>query len=301
MLRFPHAEEAIRALAARQHGVVSRAQLLSAGVSPDAVDGRLERGQLRPLHRGIYLVGPIAPPRAREMAAHLACGPSAVVSHGSAAAIWGLTPPLDPSAAIDVIVRGGQRRSRRGIRVRRVPTVRAAEVTTIEGIPVTTPPRTLSDLAHSGPPRVLERALAEAYALRLVTPEGLRKLLTREKGRKGSCALRSFLGGSAPAWTRSEAEARFLALVRRGRLPEPQANVVVRGYEVDFLWRSERLVVEVDGFAFHSSARSFELDRRRDAVLTGAGLRVVRVTWRQIASEPDAVLVRLAQALAVRP
>ena len=301
MLRFRDADEAIRALAGRQHGVVSRVQLLSAGVSADAVDGRLKRGQLRPLHRGIYLVGPIVPPRAREMAAYLACGPSAVVSHGSAAAIWGLTPAPDPATDVHVIVRRGQRRSRPGIRVHRVPTVRADEVTTLHGIAVTTPLRTLSDMAHSGPRRELERALAEAYTLRLVTREALRKLLTRERGRKGSRALRSFLGDAAPAWTRSEAEGRFLALVRRGRLPEPEANVGIHGYEVDFLWRSERLVVEVDGFAYHSSARSFELDRRRDAVLTGAGLRVARVTWRQIASEPDAVLVRLAQSLAVRP
>jgi len=98
--------------------------------------------------------------------------------------------------------------------------------------------------------------------------------------------------------TRSGAEERFLDLVRRGRLPQPETNVVVRGHEVDFLWRAERLVVEVDGFAFHASRRSFESDRRRDAELAAAGWRVVRVTWRQVVDEPHATLVCVAQALA---
>ena len=111
--------------------------------------------------------------------------------------------------------------------------------------------------------------------------------------------LRALLVGDAsPAFTRSEAEARFLALIRKAQLSEPETNVRVGGYEVDFLWRRERVVVEVDGFAFHSSRRTFENDRRRDRELTARGFNVLRVTWRQVASESEALLVRLTQTLA---
>ena len=111
-------------------------------------------------------------------------------------------------------------------------------------------------------------------------------------------AIRALLAaGAEPAFTRSEAETRFLMLVRKAQLPAPATNVALRGYEVDFLWRAEGLVVEIDGFAFHSSSAAFECDRRRDAVLAAAGLRVLRITWRQISQEPEALLVRLAQAL----
>jgi very-short-patch-repair endonuclease len=124
------------------------------------------------------------------------------------------------------------------------------------------------------------------------------ELLARHPGRPGSPALRALLDrDSDPALTRSEAEARLLTLVRKGRLREPETNVLVCGYEVDFLWRRERLVVEVDGFAFHSSQRAFERDRRRDGRLLTAGYRIMRVTWRQLTEEPEVLLVRLARIL----
>lgn len=300
MSRCPRPDEVIGEIAGRQHGVVARAQLLAAGVGPDVLDRRLGRGQLRPLHRGVYLVGPLMTGHAREMAAILACGPAAVVSHGTAASLWGLLPPQEADAEVDISLRRGHRR-RAGLRIRRVPTLQPGEVTVLDGIPLTTPARTLRDLPYSAPARDVERALAEAYARRLVTPEGMRKLLERRKGVRGSRPLRSFLEGHAPAMTRSEAEERFLYLVRKARLREPEVNVPLAGHEVDFLWRPERLVVEVDGFAYHRSSRAFETDRCRDADLAAAGMRVVRVTWRQIAEEPEALLVRLAQALLTRP
>ncbi len=289
-------EATIMERSARQHGVVARRQLLEAGVAPDAIDRRLKRGRLRRIHRGVYLCGPVMPPNGREMAAVLACGPTAVLSHGSAANLWGLLP-RERGARVEVIDRGGDHR-RPNLRIYHIRTLHDDEVTRRDGIPITTPARTLYDLAGRTPARMLERALAEGFARRLTSAAQLEETLSRHAGRAGAAALRALLEQGSPALTRSEAEERFLALVREGQLDAPEANVLLEGYEVDFLWPKQRLVVEIDGRAFHTAPRAFEGDRRRDAVLAAAGLRVVRVTWHQLVNEPSAVLVRLAQTLA---
>jgi very-short-patch-repair endonuclease len=148
-------------------------------------------------------------------------------------------------------------------------------------------------------PRALEQALAEARARRLVTRGALHAALARAPRRHGSAALRTLLSCEAePALTRSEAEERLLALVRKARLPEPECNVRLAGYEVDFLWRDRRLVVEVDGYAFHSSPAAFERDRLRDGELEDAGYRVRRITWRQLTEDAAGVEQRLRRALA---
>jgi very-short-patch-repair endonuclease len=155
------------------------------------------------------------------------------------------------------------------------------------------------DLAAQVHPRVLEQALAEAQRTGLVDLDEVATALEQNPRARGAPVLRRLLErGEALAFTRSGAEERFLELIGRGGLPAPETNVQVGGMEVDFLWRAERLVVEVDGFAYHSSRKSFEEDRRRDAALAGLGLRTVRVTWRQISREPLPVLVRVAQILA---
>ena len=296
--------ERITAIAAMQHGVVARPQLLEAGLTPRMVQSRVASGQLCPLHRGVYLLGNLRgrlqPPRAREMAAVLACGPGTVVSHRSAAGLWDLLPSPGPLAPleIDVTVGATARPRRPGIRARRCVDLDPGETGVVVGIPVTTPVRTLQDLATVVGAQELNRAAARAERRNLVQREELAALVARRHGRRGVEVLRVALGEGGPMLTRSEAEERFLAMVGNGRLPVPETNVVVGGHEVDFLWRAERLVVEVDGFGFHASRHSFENDRRRDAELTGAGLRVVRITWRQIMREPGATLVRLAQALA---
>lgn len=300
-------EDRIIALAASQHGVVTRAQLLDSGMTPRMVQTRLTRGRLRALHRGVYLLGhlrgELEPERAREMAAVLACGPGAVVSHRSAAFLWELLSR--PSAAadrdVDIWVRAGARRRRAGIRAHRPRHLAADEVTRLQGIAVTAPDRTLRDLSTEIASRALNRAVARAERRKLITEAQLATLVARQKGRPGAPVLRAAMGDEgAPVLTRSEAEERFLALVQRGRLAAPESNVVVAGHEVDFLWRPERLAVEVDGFGFHGSRRSFENDRRRDMDLAGAGFHVIRVTWRQIVREPEPTLVRLSQALARR-
>jgi very-short-patch-repair endonuclease len=264
------------------------------------VDRRAKSGRLKRLHRGVYLMGPIAPPRAREMAAVLACGEGAALSHRSAAACWQLLPPCEDR--VHVLVSGSRPARRAGMQIHRASLVREDDITAHHSIPLTTPARTLYDLAGTASARELERAVAEAFALRLTNKSAVGELVRRHSRRPGAKRLQILLErGSRPALTRSEAEERFLTLIRKTQLRDPEVNIRVEGYEVDFLWRDERLVVEIDGRAFHSSDRTFESDRRRDAVLIGAGLRVMRVTWRQIVEEPEALLVRLALALSAGP
>jgi very-short-patch-repair endonuclease len=296
-------------LAAAQHGVVSRAQLLRAGLPASTIRGRVRARRLKPLHRGVYQVGPIAGPRVAEMAAVLACGGgsagaggsvarSVLVSHRSAAALWKLMPART-DGIVEVLVVGNDRRGRRGVRVHRTDALADDDSARLEGVPLTSAARTLLDLAGTLPARDLERALASGERAGVVDRVGLLAFMSRRPGRTRAASLRALLAdAAAPALTRSEAEERLLALIRKSQLRTPETNVVVHGFELDFLWRAERLAVEVDGFAFHRSARSFERDRRRDAALTAHGVRVMRVTWRQIVSEPEATLVRLAQALA---
>jgi very-short-patch-repair endonuclease len=253
---------------------------------------------LHPLHRGVFQVGPIMAARAREMAAHLACGASSVVSHCSAAVLWQILAPHEPGQPIEILVRARER-CRPGIVVRRAGSLRNDEVTKLDGIPITTAARTIVDLAASVSARELEQALAQSLARRLTTRAQLERVLVRANGRRGSARLRALLQGEA-ALTRSEAEERLLRLIRRAQLPKPATNARVAGFEVDFLWRGGRLVVEVDGYAFHADAIAFEKDRQRDFALTSTGLRVVRVTWKQLVHEPEVILARLAQSLVQR-
>lgn len=166
-----------------------------------------------------------------------------------------------------------------------------------DGLRVTSPARTLYDLARSSRPRLVERALGRAFRKELTTREELEVLMARHAGLPGSARLRPFLGDATPEFTRSEAEDRFLAVVRSAGLPKPTVNVRVGRYELDFYWPGQRVAVEVDGWEFHSSSFAFERDRERDAELAARGIRVVRVTWRQLTQERDVVLVRLARTL----
>lgn len=292
-------EERIAGLAARQHGLATRSQLLGIGLTGAQVRSRVRTKRFRELQRGVYLVTGVRMPRSREMAAALACGPGAVVSHRSAAALLGLLPHPGKSAPVDVTVPGSDRGRRPGVRAHRVIQLDPDEVAEADGIPITSAPRTVLDLARVLRGRELERALTRAERKELTSRTELLSLVARQPGRRGIRGLRALLlDEGRRAVTRSEAEERFLVLVRRAQLPAPEVNVVVGGYEIDFLWRGERLAVEVDGFAYHSSKATFESDRRRDASLSARGLRVVRITWRQITHEPEAMLVRLAQALA---
>jgi very-short-patch-repair endonuclease len=289
---------AIARLAARQRGVITRAQLLEAGLTRNAIDNWLKSARLHSLYRGVYLLGHAhSIEGARELGAVLACGPGAVLSHRSAAALWRLLP--DAGDDVDITVVGHNCGLKPGIRLHRVAALDRSDVRRLGGIPVTSPARTILDLSAVVAPRELERAFAEVHARRLAHRNQLLPLLARCSGRRGARALRTLIDDdAAPALTRSEAEERLLALIRAAELPAPEANVRIGRHEVDFLWRDHGLVVEVDGFRFHSSRSAFERDRLRDAELGGMGYRVMRITWRQIVDGPEALIARITKALA---
>ncbi|MGK7313523.1 MAG: DUF559 domain-containing protein [Candidatus Longimicrobiales bacterium M2_2A_002] len=290
----------VEGLAARQHGVIARTQLLERGVSAREVQYRLETGRLRRLHAGVYAVGPVPGLLQQEMAATLACGRGAVVSHWSAAGCWEIARRR-PGHPVAVSTLRDVRSSDAGIRVFRTTRLRDDETTLRDGLPLTSPARTLFDLAGWAYIGDVERAFSRAVPT-LVTLAEIDVLLERYPRRRGRRRLRALLQtGLSPGLTRSDAEREFLRVVRSGGLPRPATNVVIAGYEVDCLWSDARLVVEIDGRAYHSDARSFEGDRERDAALLAAGYRVMRVTWRQISDQPRPLLVRLAGALARSP
>jgi very-short-patch-repair endonuclease len=208
--RTPDADRVASWIAGQQLALITTAQLDACGLGRNAIAGRVRRGLLHRVHQGVYLFGARAfPPGTREFAAILACGSAALITHRSAAALYGLTTRLDARLRAE-----------------------------------------------------LDRA-----------------------------------GG--PAWTRSEAERRMKLLLRQAGLPSPLTNRKIAGYQADFVWPAQRLIVEVDGYQFHGHRRAFERDRKRDAAHVLAGYRVIRVTWRRLADEPMAVAVMIGQALAM--
>ena len=273
---------------------MTSAQLAAAGLSPTAIAHRISTGWLVRQHRGVFLVGPLEAPLSRARAAVLAVGPGALLSHVAAGALWELCAPR--AGAIDVTVPGRNARNRPGIQMHRVTRLHPGDVTRRANLPVTSPARTLLDLATRLTPRELARATEEAQIQRRVTPHSLNEQFARYPNHRGTAALRQHTR-TDPAFTRSEAERRLLELIRAARLPEPHTNVKVAGHEVDLL-RARRLIAEVDGFAFHSTRAAFERDRLRDANLLAAGFRVIRITWRRLTREPEAVVAALAAALA---
>jgi very-short-patch-repair endonuclease len=255
-------------------------------------------GRLVVLCRGVYQIGPLLVGRATEAAAVLACRAVARVSHVSAAALQGVLDSTRDQLPVEVTMPRRKRRRIEGVRIHRVRDLRLDEVTTVDGIPVTTPARTLLDIAPTLTSRELEQALANALRMSLVTREEIRRMLERHPRHRGASPLRRVLeADDEPCFTRSEAEEKLLEITRSARLPRPELNVRVLGHEADFLWRSARVVAEVDGYEFHASARSFAADRRRDAELTASGYRVLRFTWADLTDGRFATVVRLAQAL----
>ena len=285
-------ERAIASLAGCQHGVVARAQLIDLGLGRGAIARRIERGRLQRVHRGVYAVGHrVLSRQGRGMAAVLAAGPDAVLSHRSAAALWGLRtfgPRLPEVTAVP------RRRAGPGVEVHH-SRLTDDEMTEGEKIRVTTVPRTLLDLAAVLPRRQLERALQEAEVRRLGDLVSLEQLLVRHPRRRGTATLRSILASDriGENVTRSQLEERFLALADRTGLsrPEINSNVEIAGrlIECDCVWRAQRVVVELDGHAFHAPRNAFEADRARDRAFQAAGWRVVRVTWRQLHREAERV------------
>ena len=286
-------------MAARQFGVITASQLAAAGMSRNMVSRRLVDGRLRRLHRGVYAWGhDHLRGEGLLLAAVLACGRGAVLSHRSAADRWGLLPSAQ--ALIDVTVEASGGRSRReGIDLHVVGRLDAREVTTHDGLPITTAARTVVDIAATCPPRQAERALEQAYVQRLLAPGSLEDALSRAKGRP-TRTLRGLLDRQRPPTvTRNDLEEAFLAIARAAGLPDPEVNAPLHGYEPDFLWRDRRLVIETDGFGAHGTKRAFEHDRRRDIDLHLHGYKVSRFTHDQVmydAAETAERLKRLYDA-----
>jgi very-short-patch-repair endonuclease len=236
----------------------------------------------------------------REMAAVLACGNGAVLSHRSAAALWKLLP-YPAQSPVHVTVPNRALAQRPGIRIHRVQELPRDEITTEHGIPITTPARTILDVAAEVTAGELEQAVATAVRNHRTTRPKLDSLLAGYPRRPGTRALRTLLErGGRPAFTRSRPERRLLDLIRKAGLPAPEANLKTERYELDLYWPEYRLAVEVDTLWTHSSAESFEADRRRDAELAADGIQVMRITDVGIADEPERQIALISQALALR-
>ena len=289
----------VAALARRQHGVVCHRQLLTIGLTGRAVFERRRAGRLHDLYQGVYAVGHLALTReGRWMAAVLAGGPRAVLSHRTAAALWGIRDqdagPIDVTAA-------DRRRPRPGIRFHRT-TLPNDEVTIRNGIEVTTVPRTLLDLASVLAPDRLERAVHEVEVLRLTDPLSIPEVMARHPRSPGIATLRGAVG-SPLRITKRELEHRYRHLLIAHQIDPPRTNALVtvstRTFEVDCLWKPQRLVVELDGRAVHDTALAFEADRERDRLLMLAGWRIARFTWRQVTECPDVVAAQTRALLAL--
>jgi very-short-patch-repair endonuclease/predicted transcriptional regulator of viral defense system len=292
----PSLDEAIAQLAARQHGVVSRDQLRGLGLSDGGIAGRIRRGTLHRRHQGVYAVGhTVLGARGHWMAAVLACGENAVPSHAAAGALWGLRRSAATTTDVTLPGSGGRRR-KAGIRIHRARSIHA---TTHEGIPVTTPERTIVDLAATLRRRPLERVLDQAENTRLTDVPSLLALAKSQAGHRGAGKLITALTDHQPGTTltKSELEERFLKLCRDANLPKPIVNDYVEALEADFIFDAQRILVETDSWRHHRTREAFESDRRRDAIHAAAGWRTLRFTHRQIAHDPATVIRALTPAL----
>jgi predicted transcriptional regulator of viral defense system len=294
-------ELALADLAGRQWGVVSRRQLHRLGYSPAAIGRRVADGRLQRLHRGVYAVGHASLRREGHLySALLAVGPVAVLSHRTAAEWWDLRARSGSAVEVTLPTRNGRRVT--GVTVHCVRALAGADITVHRRLPVTTVARTLLDLAEVTDRVTTERALERAENLRLLDVPTAEDVLARAIGRHGARTLRAALAGyTGPSATRSELERRFLSLLTEAGLQPALVNGLVDAgghcYEVDFAWPVERVLVETDGFVNHSTRAAFERDRRRDLELKLAGYEVIRVTWRQVTQQPEALMQALRRVL----
>ncbi len=291
-------DSSVAQIAAEQHGLISLEQLVELGIERSTAQKRVEAGTLHRLHTGVYAVGYFRPTQhQRLMAAALTCGPDAVVSHRSAAALWGLRE--NRLVSIDVTAPNRRGRVPRGIDAHRDGSLTLADRTVLHGIPCTTVPRTLLDFAAAAPIWELRKAISEAEVLQILNHDAVRRLIKRSRGRRGVARLRMLMDQIHPQTkrTRSEMEILFLEMCKRAGLPEPEVNPVLfaGGHRTipDFLWRQAGLIMEADSRRFHDTDSAFQSDREREQRLQLAGWRVSRCTWEQIEREPS----RLAETI----
>jgi very-short-patch-repair endonuclease len=291
---LPPGVRGLAGVAGAQRGLVTRSQLVELGFSPKAIEHRVKVGALHRAHRGVFAVAsPVLQPLGAETAALLYAGDDAVLSHETAAAVWGLT--AYPSFVV-ITMAGRHARGQAGLRIHEVISLDLRDVTIHAGLPVTSPARTLIDCAAR---QGIDDLLNEARVPRLVTNDALEAAMARCPGRGGTARLRALLAHEqGPGFDRSRAERILRRIVEQGGLPWPRFNTHVLGFEADAYWPEHGVIVEVDGYDAHGHWAAFQRDRRRDQTLTSAGYTVLRVTWHQLIEETLWVAVRIAQVLA---
>jgi very-short-patch-repair endonuclease len=278
--------------------VIARRQLLALGFTPHGIKHRVSKGRLHVVRTGVYAVGrPDLTHPGRWMAAVLACGDGAVLSHSSAAALWRIG--FESPAQIEVSLPSRSHRNVPDVRVHRRPTLRDEDITTHRGIPVTSPVQTMIDMALRLDKAGLERMVNEADKYDLVHPPELRRQLDLRRGEPGVRPLRTLLDRRTFRLTRAELERRFLPLVRDVGLPVPLTKQWVNGFEVDFHWPQLGFLVETDGLRYHRTPSEQARDRLRDQAHTAAGLIQLRFTHEQVRYEPDHVRATLAATVRV--
>jgi Transcriptional regulator, AbiEi antitoxin/Protein of unknown function (DUF559) len=287
-------DKTIAALAPKQHGYIKRSQLLQLGLTARAIDYRIQVGQLIPVYAGVYAVGHI--PLGQEARAHaavLACGDGAVLSHASAAALWKYVKRWPRHCEVIAI----WDRRRQGIKVHRAKTLTRRDITRQLGVPVTSPARTVLDMtARLKTDAALRRFVNDARLTRTFRLSDLDELLVRHPRHPSTSRLMPFVQARGGP-TRSEFEDRFTAFAREYGLPTPVTNTRLLGFEIDALFPEHRLIVELDGWDFHSDRGSFESDRDRDAELLAAGYQTIRITWERLKSQPAREAARLRAIL----
>jgi predicted transcriptional regulator of viral defense system len=280
-----------------QNGVVTLEQLEGLGLSERAIHQREAAGRLYRIHQTVYSLTPrVLTQRGKFLAAVLACGPGAVLSHRSAAYLWGLVDSWE--APIDVTAPNRRGRSPEGVAAHKDGSLQPIDKTTVHGIPCTTVARTILDFAGVEPEWKVRKAVAEAEVLQILDKAKLRALLKRSRRRRGVARLRLILDTIHPQTkrTRSELERLFLGMCTKGSVPEPEVNVWLsapngKRYQADFLWRDQRLIVEADSRRFHDTDTAFVEDRKRQQQLELAGWRVSRCTWEEVEREPGRLAI----------
>jgi very-short-patch-repair endonuclease len=292
----------VRHLAEQQHGVVAHWQLLEAGVGKDLIFHRRVGGLLIPLYQGVYALGHKRLARdAKWMAAVLACGPGAVLSHFDAGRLWGMCGSY---GAVEVLRQSGgfHPKGHPGVRLHQTRRLEPYEVTVERGIPVVVMERVLLDLAGRTDAKRLERMFVQAYKREDFSWPRLTRIITRRRGCKGVGKLRRIALEIDPEAleTKSIPEVDFLALWRQFDDLTPSVNVLVKGHLVDFLWSEQKVIVETDSWSHHGDPLAFEKDYQRDVELTAAGFDVHRTTAKMLERDPDPFLENVRRALLAR-
>jgi very-short-patch-repair endonuclease len=278
---------------------VTTEQLADCGLQKDAIAHRVKGGWLHLVFHGVYTVGcGELPPLALELAALLACGEKSFVSHRSAAFVWGLIEAAPAQVEVSVVGRGC--RSRKGLHVHRIKAIDKPDLCRHEGLWISSPARAVLEAAAGASANEIGDMIDAGLSGRRLTPAGLEAVLKRNRGRRGAARLAAVLGDGADSGrgiTRSRAERAFRKLICDAGLPQPLVNQPLGRYKPDFMWREQRLIVEIDSYRFHGGPRGFHNDHEKDLVYRDAGFDVMRPTRNHVVNEPARVLVRLVRAL----